>query len=188
MAGVDVPPNNGFMADLLEDTRNRPVVFQTQAEPGQHRMRPHVRMLAGATLVVAALAGAAGITFGGSALWSVLGDSNAPNTNQAPLWLPPPKGVTTPQEREHTATVDRDRTAITNPTTTAHHPSATHVPGADDPPNHDATESATAAPNTGTNNATQAPTSSHNEPEPGDDHHRGAGGGGPHGGGSSGHG
>ncbi|HEX5119156.1 MAG TPA: hypothetical protein VFW65_28540 [Pseudonocardiaceae bacterium] len=186
MAGVEIPPNNGFMADLLDDTRNRPVVFQTQAEPGQHRLRPHVRMLAGATLVVAALAGAAGITFGGSALWSVLGTSDVPNTK--PLWLPPPKGVTTPLDQSrHTATVDRDRTAITDPTTT-HHPSATHVPGADDPSNHDATEhTATAAPNTGTN-ATQAPTEGHNEPEPTDDHHRGAGGGGPHGGGSSGHG
>jgi hypothetical protein len=187
MAGVGIPPNNGFMADLLEDTRNRPVVFQTRAEPGQNRLRPHVRMLAGATLVVAALAGAAGITFGGSALWSVLGNSDAPNNNTAPLWLPPPKGVTTPQERgEHTATVDRDSTAITNPTT-SHHPSATHVPGADDPPNHEATESehaATTAPNT----ATAAPTEDHSEPEPTDDHHRGAGGGGPHGGGSSGHG
>lgn len=166
------------MTDLLDDTRNRPVVFETRAEPGQHRLRPHARALAGATLVVAALGGAAGITFGGSALWSVVGGVN----DQAPLWVPPPPAVTTPQPQEdHAATVDRDRSAITAPTST--HPSATHVPGADDPPNHEVTRhtvsSATAQART------QAPTSQ-SEPEPGDDHHRGAGGGGPHGGGSSG--
>lgn len=177
-----MPTNNGRMADLLEDTRNRPVVFETRAEPGQHRLRPHVRMLAGATLVVAALAGAAGITFGGSALWSVLGNSGAPDNGPPPLWLPPPKGVTEPQtQTRHDATVDRDSTTLTEPPSTSHHPAATHVPGADDTTEHATTRHTVAAAPTG---ATQ----DQREPEPGDDHHRGAGGGGPHGGGSSGHG
>ncbi|HKN97530.1 MAG TPA: hypothetical protein VJX10_10470 [Pseudonocardiaceae bacterium] len=183
------------MTDLLDDSRNRPVVFETRAEPGQHRVRPHLRVLAGASLVVAALGGAAAITFGGSALWSVVGSPGGVSDTPAPLWIPPPRGVTTPQpQQDHTATVDRDHSTITAPTT-SHHPSATHVPGADDPPNHEAIRhtvtTATAQPRTQeqTQQAqTQAPTTSQSEPEPGDDHHRGAGGGGPHGGGSSGHG
>jgi hypothetical protein len=180
------------MTDLLEDTRNRPVVFETRAEPGQHRLRPHVRMLAGATLVVAALAGAAGITFGGSALWSVLGNPSGTSESPAPLWLPPPRGVTAPRV-DGATTADRDGAAVTAPTTTTapttHHPSATHVPGADDPPNHEATRD-TVSTSTGqqSGSATQQATTSQPEPEPGDDHHRGAGGGGPHGGGSSGRG
>jgi hypothetical protein len=176
------------MADLLEDTRNRPVVFQTRAEPGAHRLRPHVRVLAGTTLVVAALAGAAGITFGGSALWSVLGNTSGSDNAPPPLWIPPPKGITAPHTDDHQPAVGRDAATLTEPPSTSHHPSATHVPGADDSTHHDSTtHTVTTAPTEQSGGGGSA-TTSQQEPEPGDDHHRGAGGGGPHGGGTSGRG
>ena len=75
-----------------EDTRRRPVVFHTHAEPAaSNRGRP-VRVLAGATLVLVALAGAAGVALGGSAVWSGVGP-NVPNNN-APLWPMPPTPIT----------------------------------------------------------------------------------------------
>lgn len=92
------------MSDLLDDSRNRPVVFQTSAEPSRprRRLRRPAGVLAGATLVVASLAGAAGLAFGGSAVWSVVGPKggDAP----APLWLPAPPSVSqAPTSPRHAA-------------------------------------------------------------------------------------
>lgn len=91
------------MSDLLDDSRNRPLVFHTSAEPSspRRRLRRPAGVLAGATLVVASLAGAAGLAFGGSAVWSVVGPKggDAP----APLWLPPPPSVSQAASSRHDA-------------------------------------------------------------------------------------
>jgi hypothetical protein len=71
-----------------EDTRRRPVIFQTHAEQAAANRRRPTRVLAGATLLLVALAGAAGVALGGSAVWSGVGP-NLPNNNPAPLWPQP---------------------------------------------------------------------------------------------------
>lgn len=80
------------MSEPTVDYRNRPVVFQTQAEPEPRKQRRPVRVLATITLVIAALAGATGLAYGGSAVWSVVGPK-APANEPAPLWLPEPQPV-----------------------------------------------------------------------------------------------
>jgi hypothetical protein len=71
-----------------EDTRRRPVIFQTRAEQTAANRRRPTRVLAGATLLLVALAGAAGVALGGSAVWSGVGP-NLPNNTPAPLWPQP---------------------------------------------------------------------------------------------------
>ncbi|HEX4703949.1 MAG TPA: hypothetical protein VH352_17605 [Pseudonocardiaceae bacterium] len=71
-----------------EDSRHRPVVFQTHAEPGERQRRRPMRMLAGATLILVALAGATGLALGGSAVWSGVGPK-VQNHTPAPLWPMP---------------------------------------------------------------------------------------------------
>jgi hypothetical protein len=93
------------MTQLLDDGRHRPVVFETRAEQRTRRLRRPIRLLAGSTLVFAALTGAVGLALGGSAVWSVV-ETKVPNNAPAPLWITPPthvaKGAT-----EDRATHDR---------------------------------------------------------------------------------
>jgi uncharacterized membrane protein YgcG len=101
------------MTQPPEDSRNRPVVLQTRAEPAPRHLRKPARVLAGATLVVAALSGAAGLAFGGSAVWSVVGPQGSNNVHD-PIWVAPPSQVPIP------ARVDDQRT-----TTDPNHPTPT---------------------------------------------------------------
>jgi eukaryotic-like serine/threonine-protein kinase len=104
------------MTQPSDDSRNRPVVLQTRAEPAARHLRKPVRVLAGATLVVAALSGAAGLAFGGSAVWSVVGPQ-AGNDAPAPLWVEPPKAITPvpipARVDDHRTTTDPDRSTTT---------------------------------------------------------------------------
>lgn len=84
--------DTGIMSEPTVDYRNRPVVFRTQAEPDPRKHRRPIRVLATITLVIAALAGATGLAYGGSAVWSVVGPK-APANEPAPLWLPEPQPV-----------------------------------------------------------------------------------------------
>jgi uncharacterized membrane protein YgcG len=96
-----------------EDTRRRPVIFQTHAEQAAANRRRPTRVLAGATLLLVALAGAAGVALGGSAVWSGVGP-NLPNNNPAPLWpqpitptnAPALAGNSTPSTHDDPATHD----------------------------------------------------------------------------------
>lgn len=54
-----------------------------------------MRVLAWLTLAIAALAGAVGLAFGGSAVWSVVGPK-APANEPAPLWIPQPTAIAPP--------------------------------------------------------------------------------------------
>jgi len=83
------------MSEPWEDNRDRPVVFQTRAEPRPRLRRRPVRVLAWITLAIAALAGAVGLAFGGSAVWSVVGPK-APANEPAPLWIPQPTRIAPP--------------------------------------------------------------------------------------------
>jgi uncharacterized membrane protein YgcG len=100
------------MSEPFEDSRNRPVVFQTHAEalPRSHR-RP-VRVLVTITLVLVALAGATGLAFGGSAVWSVIGPKAGTN-EPAPLWIPEPTPIGAAANKQATE-FDGDRTTPTN--------------------------------------------------------------------------
>jgi hypothetical protein len=51
-----------------------------------------VRVLAWITLAIVALAGAVGLAFGGSAVWSVIGPK-PPANEPAPLWIPQPTPI-----------------------------------------------------------------------------------------------
>jgi hypothetical protein len=117
-----------------EDTRRRPVIFQTRAEPNAGSLRRPMRVLAGATLVLVALVGAAGVALGGSAVWSGVGP-DVPNNGPAPLWPQPPTPITptnqpalagnstpsthdNPATHENPATHDNTTTHNIAPTTT----------------------------------------------------------------------
>jgi uncharacterized membrane protein YgcG len=110
-----------------EDTRRRPVIFRTHAEPSAGYLRRPMRVLAGATLVLVALVGAAGVALGGSAVWSGVGP-NVPNNAPAPLWPQPPTPITptnqpalagnsTPSTHDNPATHDDPATHEVSPTT-----------------------------------------------------------------------
>ncbi|HEY3606771.1 MAG TPA: hypothetical protein VGL06_04690 [Pseudonocardiaceae bacterium] len=101
-----------------EDTRRRPVVFHTHAEPAAGSRRRPLRVLAGATLVLAALAGATGVALGGSAVWTGVGP-NVPNN--APLWPVPPTPITPTNQP---ALAGNSTSTTNNPTT--HDSPATH--------------------------------------------------------------
>jgi hypothetical protein len=86
-----------------------------------------MRVLAGATLVLVALVGAAGVALGGSAVWSGVGP-NVPNNAPAPLWPLPPTPITpsnqpalagnsTPSTHDNPATHDSPATHDGSPTT-----------------------------------------------------------------------
>lgn len=111
-AGDDV----GMAQSLAEDdTRHRPVLFETRAEPSAGHLRRPLRLLIGITVALTALAGAAGLAFGGSAVWAVIGPQ-APNSNPAPLWIAPPSPVT-PVRTDDDTTRHRLNSPTTVPTT-----------------------------------------------------------------------
>jgi hypothetical protein len=116
------------MTQSSDDSRNRPVVLETRAEPGPRHLRKPVRVLASATLVVAALSGAAGLAFGGSAVWSVVGPQGG-NNAPVPLWFAPPSPVTQIPVR---ARDDDHRLSTT--TTNPAHPTTTRGRGGEAEP------------------------------------------------------
>lgn len=84
------PDNIDMTAPLAEvpDDRQRPVVYQTRAEPGLRAERPRsMRVLIWIMLALGAAAVSVGVAVGGSAVWSVIGPKTPGN---APLWLEPP--------------------------------------------------------------------------------------------------
>jgi hypothetical protein len=111
-----------------EDTRRRPLVFHTHAEPAAGNRRRPVRVLAGATLLLVALAGAAGVALGGSAVWSGVGP-DVPNN--APLWPLPPTPITPTNQ----PALAGNSTRSTSDSPATHDNPATHdVSGTDDSP------------------------------------------------------
>lgn len=106
--------NNTYMTEPLEDTRNRPVVFRTHAAAQPRSRRRPIRVLATITLVLAAMAGATGLAFGGSAVWSVIGPK-APANEPAPLWLPEPTPIG-PAANKPAAEFDVDSSTSNPPT------------------------------------------------------------------------
>jgi hypothetical protein len=112
-----------------EDTRRRPVVFRTRAEPAARARRRPLRVLAGATLVLVGLAGATGVALGGSAVWTGVGP-NVPS--DAPLWPVPPTPIR-----------PTNQPALAGNSTS----SSGHSSGHDDPATHDV-QATTASPAT----------------------------------------
>lgn len=175
------------MSQLLDDSRNRPVVFETSAEPSPRRLRRPVQVLAGATLVFASLAGAAGLAFGGSAVWSVVGPKDANNV-PAPLWFPPPPAVSTAPRHVTAIDPDADHTTLpsTKPSTTTDRQrgrssGGSGKGGSGGSVSDEAATAAQTAPATH-----EAPATTNQEPEPGlDENRRGAGGSGGGGGGGT---
>ncbi|QRP49152.1 hypothetical protein [Amycolatopsis sp. FDAARGOS 1241] len=114
----------------------RPVVFETSADAGPRgprRGRQVVGALAGAIVAAGA---AAGIVWGGSAVWSLVepgGTAGAP----APLWIPPPSPVTA------VATAPSDDTPHTSAATRA------PEPGGDDGGDHGSGDSSGRGPDDG---------------------------------------
>jgi uncharacterized iron-regulated membrane protein len=104
MEGSGNAADNSGMTDLY-DSRDRPVVYETKAESGPRRARPHVRVVAGVAGAAAALAAATGIAWGGSALWSAM-DTTTRGNAPAPLWFPPPPQVTAAPSDDHRARRD----------------------------------------------------------------------------------
>lgn len=96
---VVVSADNGGMTESY-DGRDRPVVYEARAEFGPRRAGLGVRVLASVGGAAAVLVAAAGIAWGGSALWSVW-DATPAGDAPAPLWFPPPPQVTTlPSDRQ----------------------------------------------------------------------------------------
>ncbi len=112
------------MSQPIEDSRIRPVVFQTRSDPLPRSRRRPVRVLATFLLVVAALGGATGLAFGGSAVWSVVGPK-APANEPAPLWIPAPAPIR-PAARPDAQVNDRPSTG---PTTTGNRGSSSGSSG-----------------------------------------------------------
>ncbi len=197
-----MPNDDSHMSQLLDDSRNRPVVFETSAEPTPRRLRRPVRVLAGATLVFASLAGAAGLAFGGSAVWSVVVPKDASNV-PAPLWFPPPPAVSTAPRHVTAIDPDADHSALTGPTATTADRQKGRSPGGSGSSGSGSGNSSSGSGSSGSGRAAtaehtataddtatvthEAPATTNQEPEPGhDDNRRGAGGSGGSGGGTSG--
>ncbi|HEX4724741.1 MAG TPA: hypothetical protein VH333_19635 [Pseudonocardiaceae bacterium] len=108
------------MSEPIEDSRNRPLVFQTHASPGPGSSRRPIRVLATITLVIAALAGATGLAFGGPAVWSVVGPK-APANEPAPLWIPAPTPVGEIAGKPGNGSVPAGGPAGTEPGDDGHH-------------------------------------------------------------------
>jgi hypothetical protein len=91
MAPTDGTGDHGDVTDPAADTR--PVVFETRADAGPrtpHRGRRILGAVAGAVIAAGA---AAGIVWGGTAVWSLVDPGSTANA-PAPLWIPPPPLVT----------------------------------------------------------------------------------------------
>jgi hypothetical protein len=107
-----------------EDTRRRPVIFQTHAERTAANRRRPTRVLAGATLLLLALAGAAGVALGGSAVWSGVGP-DLPNNTPAPLWPQPITATNAPALAGNSTPSTHDNPATQNSPATHNSPPAT---------------------------------------------------------------
>lgn len=84
------PDNIDMTAPLAEvpDDRQRPVVYQTGAEPGANgERRRSLRVLMWIMIVLGAAVVSVGVAVGGSAVWSVVGPKTPGNV---PLWIEPP--------------------------------------------------------------------------------------------------
>jgi hypothetical protein len=94
-----------------EGTRRRPIVLQARGADAESARRSPARYFAWAGTGMIALAAAAGLVAGGTAVWSAF-DPGTPGQSPAPLWFPPP------------ATVQRQAATITpssSPTTPDDH-------------------------------------------------------------------
>lgn len=99
------------MNEEREDPRLRPVVLQTSA-PAPDGGRRSTRILTWAGGVGLAVAAAAGLVAGGTAVWSAV-DPGSPAQSPAPLWIQPPPVVsgadsetTAPTPAHETSTPD----------------------------------------------------------------------------------
>jgi hypothetical protein len=72
-----------------EDSRNRPIILQTQGSDQESVRRGPARYFAWAGTGVIALAAAVGVIAGGTAVWSAV-DPGTPGQSPAPLWFPQP--------------------------------------------------------------------------------------------------
>ncbi|MEV0068226.1 hypothetical protein [Amycolatopsis sp. NPDC050768] len=79
------------MTDPAADTR--PVVFETRADAGPRAPRRGRQALGALAGAVVAAGAAAGIVWGGTAVWSLVDPGSTANA-PAPLWIPPPPLVT----------------------------------------------------------------------------------------------
>ncbi|WP_326836542.1 hypothetical protein VSH64_16785 [Amycolatopsis rhabdoformis] len=74
-------------------TDSRPVVFETRADSGPRAPRRGRQVLGAVAGAVLAAGAAAGIVWGGTAVWSLV-DPGSTADAPAPLWIPPPPLVT----------------------------------------------------------------------------------------------
>jgi hypothetical protein len=174
------------MTQILDDSRHRPVVFETRAEQSTRRMARPVRVLAGSTLVLAALTGAVGLALGGSAVWSAV-EPQVPNNAPAPLWIATPTHITKAATEDRSTIENRDKGKDDDRPASAGHSSSTE--GSSSSSGHtSSTTSGTASGGTSGGAVTHTVPTTRGEPESGDDGHKGgsgAGGGSSPGGGSS---
>lgn len=181
------------MTQILDDSRHRPVVFETRAEQNPRRRMKPVRVLAGSTLVLAALTGAVGLALGGSAVWSAV-QPEVPANAPAPLWISTPSHITK-AATEDRDTIGADKAADKNKgqddaVRSANAGNATSsTKGRSASSGHTSSSSGGGTSSgTGTasgNTATHTTPTTRGEPEPGDDGHQGGGGATSGGGGSS---
>jgi hypothetical protein len=111
-----------------EDSRRRPIVLQTEALDPESGRRP-ARYLAWAGTGVIALAAAAGLVAGGTAVWSAF-DPGTSGQSPAPLWFPQPATVQ-PQSATLTPTPTPSRTADDHGGDRSRTPGRTTEPGDD---------------------------------------------------------
>jgi hypothetical protein len=78
--------------EQTEDTRRRPIVLQARGADAESARRSPARYFAWAGTGMIALAAAAGLVAGGTAVWSAF-DPGTPGQSPAPLWFPPPATV-----------------------------------------------------------------------------------------------
>ncbi|MDX6248676.1 MAG: hypothetical protein QOF10_2036 [Kribbellaceae bacterium] len=74
-----------------EDSRRRPVVLQARSADPDSARRP-ARYLTWTGSGLLAVAAAAGLVAGGTAVWAAF-DPGTPGQSPAPLWFPPPANV-----------------------------------------------------------------------------------------------
>jgi hypothetical protein len=78
--------------EQAEETRRRPIVLQARGADAESARRSPARYFAWAGTGMIALAAAAGLVAGGTAVWSAF-DPGTPGQAPAPLWFPPPATI-----------------------------------------------------------------------------------------------
>jgi hypothetical protein len=111
-----------------EDSRRRPIVLRTEALDPESGRRP-ARYLVWVGTGMIALAAAAGLVAGGTAVWSAF-DPGTPGQSPAPLWFPQPATVQ-PQNATLTPTPTPSRTADDHGGDRTRTPGRTTEPGDD---------------------------------------------------------